>query len=440
MEKPRHTFGQWGWVATIALLGLAVLGLFLYPQSAGWVWVAWDQAFPHRHAEVHGHHDHQPEEVESPEGPHGGRLFGDPGFQLELTIYEPEGIPPEFRAYLTRGGQPIPPEKVSLEVTLERINRTEVISFRPQEGYLRGLTTVVEPHSFRALVQAEYEGRKYSWDFESIEGRTQMSNEVVKQAGVEICVAGPRQIRETLPLRGKVLLDGDRTFQAIARFPGTLKELSKKMGDRVEKGDVLAVVESHQSLQTYLVRSLVAGTVVQRGATLGESVDSSKVLMVVSDLSQVWVDFHVYPQDVSRVQAGQKVIIQLDDQGAEQEVVLEQVAPGGLDESKTFLARSRVPNSDGRLRAGMYVRGEVMVGEVNAEVAVKASALQTFRDWDVVFLRMGDLFEAAPVEIGRRDREWVEILAGVPLGAAYAGHNSFIIKADVMKSGATHDH
>jgi cobalt-zinc-cadmium efflux system membrane fusion protein len=77
---------------------------------------------------------------------------------------------------------------------------------------------------------------------------------------------------------------------------------------------------------------------------------------------------------------------------------------------------------------------------VEAEVAVKASALQTFRDWDVVFLRMGDLFEAVPVEIGRRDLEWVEILSGLPLGAAYAGDNSFIIKADVMKSGATHDH
>lgn len=440
MEKPRHFFGRWAFAAGIILLGLAGLGLSLHPLTAPWVRAVWDRALPHRHADAHDHHGHHEEEMDSPEGPHGGRLLGDPGFQLELTIYEPEGVPPEFRAYLSRSGQPIAPEKVLLEVTLERINRTEVISFRPQEGYLRGLAPVVEPHSFRALIRAEYEGRKYSWEFESIEGRTQMSREAVHQAGIEICVAGPRQIRETLPLRGKVLLDGDRTFQAIARFPGTLKELPKKMGDRVEKGDVLAVVESHQSLQTYLVRSLVAGTLVQRNVTLGESVDSSKVLMVVSDLSQLWVDFHVYPQDVSRVQAGQKVMIQLDPQGAEQEAVLEQVAPGGLDESKTFLARSRVPNPDGLLRAGMYVRGEVTVGETNAEVAVKASALQTFRDWDVVFLHMGDLFEAAPVEIGRRDREWVEILAGVPLGAAYAAHNSFIIKADVMKSGATHDH
>ena len=45
-----------------------------------------------------------------------------------------------------------------------------------------------------------------------------------------------------------------------------------------------------------------------------------------------------------------------------------------------------------------------------------------------------------PFEIGRRDAEWIEVKEGIPAGIAYAAENSFIIKADVMKSGATHDH
>ena len=445
METPQSSFRRWAWPAAAVLLGLAGLGLVFHPVTGPHVRVLWEKVFPHRHHDDHGHghghgHGQEEPEEESPRGPRGGRLFGDAAFQMELTIYEPEGVPPEFRAYFTSQGRPVAPDRVGLEVTLDRINRTEVISFQPQEDYLRGQATVVEPHSFRVRIRAEYGGKTYPWEFESIEGRTQMSAEAVRQAGVEICVAGPRRIHETLPVRGRVQLDGDRTFQAIARFPGTLKELPKKMGDRVEKGEVLAVVESHQSLQTYVVRSMVGGTVVQRSATLGESVDNNKVLLVVSDLSRVWVDFHVYPQDAAKVQAGQKVTIRTDEPGDPIESTIEQFAPGGMEESKTFLARSSVTNADGRLRPGMFVRGEIVVGEVDAEVAVKASALQTFRDWDVVFLRMGDLFEAVPVEIGRRDREWVEILSGLPLGAAYAGENSFIIKADVTKSGATHDH
>ena len=74
------------------------------------------------------------------------------------------------------------------------------------------------------------------------------------------------------------------------------------------------------------------------------------------------------------------------------------------------------------------------------EVAVKARALQTFRDWDVVFMQDGGMFEIAILELGRRDSEWVEVLSGLPAGQRYAAENSFIIKADILKSGASHDH
>ena len=38
---------------------------------------------------------------------------------------------------------------------------------------------------------------------------------------------------------------------------------------------------------------------------------------------------------------------------------------------------------------------------------------QTFRDWDVVFIRVGTTFEAVPIEIGRRDDEWIAVVGGV---------------------------
>jgi membrane fusion protein, heavy metal efflux system len=105
-----------------------------------------------------------------------------------------------------------------------------------------------------------------------------------------------------------------------------------------------------------------------------------------------------------------------------------------------MLARVVLPNPEGAWRPGLFVHGIVRANEAELPVAVEASALQTFRDWDVVFLRVGDLFEAVPVEIGRRDDEWVEIKAGLKAGDLYAAKNSFIVKADIGKSGATHDH
>ena len=82
----------------------------------------------------------------------------------------------------------------------------------------------------------------------------------------------------------------------------------------------------------------------------------------------------------------------------------------------------------------------MIVDKVTASLAVKASAIQTFRDWKVVFIRVGDFFEVRPVELGRRDGEWVEVLSGLAAGQRYAAENSFVLKAELGKGGASHDH
>jgi len=73
-------------------------------------------------------------------------------------------------------------------------------------------------------------------------------------------------------------------------------------------------------------------------------------------------------------------------------------------------------------------------------VAVSAEAIQTVRDWTVVFGRYGENFEARPVELGRSDGKFTEVINGLNAGEQYAAKNSFLIKADVGKSGASHDH
>jgi cobalt-zinc-cadmium efflux system membrane fusion protein len=82
----------------------------------------------------------------------------------------------------------------------------------------------------------------------------------------------------------------------------------------------------------------------------------------------------------------------------------------------------------------------VEVAASDVPVAVEATALQRLRDWDVVFIAHGDVFEARPVELGRRDAERVEIVSGLAAGQAYVAAGSFILKAEAGKSGASHDH
>lgn len=377
---------------------------------------------------------------DSRRGPHGGRYFGEPGFECEVQIYEPEGIMPEFHVYFYKDGKPLDPQDVKLTITLERINRTEVVNFTQQGDFLLGDKDVVEPHSFFATVRAEYAGRNYEWKFDSIEGRTTLAPELVTKAGIEMLKAGQADIRESLSLRGLVRLNAEQMAHVTPRFAGIVRKVFKNLGDVVKKGDVLARIESNESLQPYEIKAEIDGTIIAKDATLGESVDSRKSLFTIADLSTVWVDFTVHQSDFDLLKAGQPVSIDIGEGREPVTAWIDYLSPLGAEASQTMLARSVVPNPSGLLRPGVFVMGTVTTESVRVPVAVKASALQTFRDWDVVFIRVGDTFEGVPIEIGRRDDQWVEVTDGLPEDSEYAAENSFIIKADVMKSGATHDH
>jgi cobalt-zinc-cadmium efflux system membrane fusion protein len=267
-----------------------------------------------------------------------------------------------------------------------------------------------------------------------------LAPDLVTKAGIEMLKAGPADIRESLSLRGLVRLNAEQMVYVTPRFPGIVRKVFKGLGDVVKKGDVLATIESNESLQTYEVKAEIDGTIIAKDATLGETVDSQKSLFTVADLSTVWVDFTVHRNDFDLLKAGQPVDIEIGGGREPVRAQIDYLSPLGAEASQTMLARSIVPNPAGLLRPGVFVVGTVTTESARVPVAVKASALQTFRDWDVVFIRVGDTFEAVPIEMGRRDDQWVEVTEGLPEGSEYAAENSFIIKADVMKSGATHDH
>ena len=73
-------------------------------------------------------------------------------------------------------------------------------------------------------------------------------------------------------------------------------------------------------------------------------------------------------------------------------------------------------------------------------LAVKRTGLQTFRDFTVVYAQIGNEYEVRMLELGRQDGEWVEVLGGIEQGTRYVSANSYLIKADIEKSGAAHDH
>jgi len=190
----------------------------------------------------------------------------------------------------------------------------------------------------------------------------------------------------------------------------------------------------------YELRAPFNGTIIEKDAALGEAVKGDQVLFVVADLSTVWAEAAVPPLNQGSVRVGQKVAVRSDAVGVEVPATLTYLGPLIGEETRAAKARVVVDNRDGRWRPGLFVAVKVVTEEVPVPVAVKASGIQKWRDKDVVFAQFGKAFEVRPVELRRSDGEWVEVVAGLEAGQQYAAENSFVLKADLEKAGATHEH
>ena len=379
------------------------------------------------------------ETAEAAKGPHNGRLLQDGDFAVEMTIFE-DGQEPQFRVYPTKGDKPVDPQSVQLTVTLKRLDgEANSFQFKPKKDYLAGQGVVEEPHSFDVEVVAVENGKRHVWRYSSPEGRTRIAAAAAKAGGVVIETAGPATIGETRELFGTVQLATSARSEIRGQFPGRIVAVTKKVGDRVRRGELLARIESSESLQVYPVYSTASGVIAERNGNPGD-VTFDRALYVITDPAQTTVVFNIFPKDLGAIQPGMTVQVETMDGTAIAQVRLGDYLPDGNAEAGTALIRAALPNPSGRLRAGMALRGRVTINAVTVPLAVRTQAIQRFRDFDVVFANYGEDYEVRMLRLGRKSPEWTEVLSGIKPGTPYAATGAFLIRADVEKSGASHDH
>ncbi len=447
-------------------------------------------------------------------GPRGGKLFTDHDFSLELTIFE-KGVPPQFRVYLYKSDKLLSPTSATVNITLTRLGApAQLIQFTPEANYLLGNQIIEEPHSFDLAITAALNDKILRWSHSQVEGRVEISDDMLKSMGIELFTAGPTTIKPKLRLPGEVIFNEHNIVRVVPRVPGMVTVVHGHHGQHVKKGDVLAVIESpmladlrsqysvarkrltlakttyerekqlweekisaqqefllaeelwneaqialelaatkllalgvqpessflRTNITQYEIRAPISGIIIAKSVALGEVLKEDREIYTVADVSTVWTAVTVYPKDLNVIRVGQKVTVKATayDIKSEGSVTYISTLIGG--QTRTATARVELDNSDGKWRPGMFVNAELIAEEIEVPVAVSVDAIQTFRDWSVVFGRYGQYFEARPLELGRSDGEMVEVLEGLTHGEQYAGGNSFALKAELGKSGASHDH
>jgi len=342
--------------------------------------------------------------------------------------------------------------------------------------------------------------------------RVRLSEAQLQRHGVELGTAGPARIRSSLQLLGEVRLNQDRSVFVTPRLAGLVEAVRASAGERVRRGQVLAVIssqvladlraqqlaaqqrlalarasherekrlwedkisaqqdylaarqafeeaeiaaasaaqklaslgaavaDSSQGLTRYEIRAPIDGVVTDKKISVGEVLKEDAPIFQIADLSSVWVELSVPARELNRLKVGDAAVVKASAYEALAEARLAYVGALVGEQSRQAMARLVLPNPKGWWRPGLPVSVALSTDEVEVPVAVAVDALQSLGEATVVFGRAGEQFEARPLVLGRSDGRHAEVLKGLAAGERYATRNSFLIKAEIGKAGAGHEH
>jgi cobalt-zinc-cadmium efflux system membrane fusion protein len=261
-----------------------------------------------------------------------------------------------------------------------------------------------------------------------------MSPESINLAGIRIKSLTARSLERTIELPGEIGFNEDRLVHVTPRYPGVAREVNGKVGARVREGDLLAVLESNESLSKYSIKAPISGWIIEKHLTVGEFVAEDHNMFLIADLRTVWANCEVYSKDVSSVKQGSPLTIFSMEGDLSVEAVLSYVAPVYRKDTRSALARAVVANEDGLWRPGTFIRALLPVGTGEARKAVEREAVQVVDGEKVIFIPgEGDgEFETVPVETGMASDGLIEIVAGLDLGDAYVAAGAYELKAKMV--------
>ena len=248
-------------------------------------------------------------------------------------------------------------------------------------------------------------------------GPVKLTKEQQAGVGLKTAKAELRNIENVLVLNGKAQLDPNLHAHVTSRIEGRIEKLYASLGDKVEKGQKLAEIQSRQignPPPIVAVEAPVSGVINDRGVTLGESVDPSKELFHVIDLSQIVVQAEVYEEDVGKVKLGQDARVRA--LGYPNDSFEGKTTFVGLEldpDKRTLPVWVTVRNPDGKLRPEMFAKVAIILAHNEGVLTVPKEALMEAGGETFVFVQTGDTFNRVDVRTGAEDDRFVEIQDGL---------------------------
>jgi membrane fusion protein, heavy metal efflux system len=200
--------------------------------------------------------------------------------------------------------------------------------------------------------------------------------------------------------------------------------------------------QGESTASEFVLRSPVAGTVIERSAVMGQMLDPSAAAFRIGNLTTVWLTVHAFERDAVRIREGVRARLAfsaLPGQDFDGTVTL--VGRQVEQDSRTVPVRIDVKNRNNLLRPGMSATATLPVGESGAAIlTVPVAAVQRVRnEWCVFVPKNSNHFEIRRIGRGRDLGAEVEILSGLRADEEIVVDGAFLLKAQAEKGEGGHD-
>jgi len=238
----------------------------------------------------------------------------------------------------------------------------------------------------------------------------------------------------------KLWEDKISALQDYQQAQTALQEADIAVQNAAQKLAAVGATPAASGLNRFEVCSPFAGTVVEKHLSLGEAVKEDASIFTVSDLGSVWAEFAVAPKDLATVRVGQKVIVSSSAFDSKAEGTISYVGALLGEQTRTARARVTLTNPSGAWRPGLFVTVAVLGENQDVAMTVSVEAVQTIENKAVVFKAVPGGFAPTLVKVGRSDGKAVEVLDGLKPGDKVAATHTFVLKAELGKGSAEHEH
>jgi cobalt-zinc-cadmium efflux system membrane fusion protein len=198
---------------------------------------------------------------------------------------------------------------------------------------------------------------------------------------------------------------------------------------------IQTVIDDADTSGALTVSAPFAGIIMERHATLGETVNREHSLFTVGDTSQLWAMIDVKEAEIPQLRVGQPVILELAGiRGRRFAGTLTWLSTEIDRRTSTMKARATVANPDGLLRAGMYGQARVSIRDRSQALMVPRESVQWDGCCNLVFVRHSDvLYEPRKVQLSYETDRYFLADSGVQAGEQIVTTGSFLMKTEIMK-------